>query len=128
MVKGVSHVLPPVSPGACDVLVVMTTMPSEDEARTMSRVVLEARVAACVNQMAPCRSEYWWDGKLEQAQEWPLLIKTTRACYPELVRVILAHHPYSVPEVVALSVVDGHPPYLQWVSEMCQTSSEKEVG
>lgn len=99
------------------VLVVMTNLPDEASAARVAHAVLQARVAACVNRLAPCQSEYWWQGKLEQAQEWPLLIKTTRERYAALEAIIRDVHPYDVPEVVAWSLATGFGPYLRWVRE-----------
>lgn len=100
-----------------DVLVVMTNLPDEASVRQVARAVLEARVAACVNRLGPCESEYWWQGSLESAQEWPLLIKTTRGRYALLEAVIRQHHPYDVPEIVAWPLAAGLAPYLAWVRE-----------
>jgi len=97
------------------VLVAMTNLPDEASAIKVARAVLEARVAACVNRLAPCQSEYWWQGKLEQAQEWPLLMKTTRRQYAALEAVIRAEHPYDVPELIAWPLAAGLPAYLTWV-------------
>lgn len=93
----------------------MTNLPDEASATRVARAVLEARVAACVNRLAPCQSEYWWQGKLEQAQEWPLLIKTTQGQYATLEAVIRAEHPYDVPELIAWPLAAGLPAYLGWV-------------
>ena len=101
------------------VWVVCTTLPSEAEAQRLSRLILEARVAACVNCGAPGRSEYWWEGRLETAQEWPVTIKTTSARFAALEALIMAHHPYEVPEIVALPVVAGASAYLDWVRATC---------
>jgi periplasmic divalent cation tolerance protein len=107
----------PAGEAAESVLVAMTNLPDEASAARLARAVLAARVAACVNRLAPCQSEYWWQGKLEQAQEWPLLIKTTRVQYAALEAVIRAEHPYDVPELVAWPVGAGFAPYLAWVRE-----------
>ena len=95
----------------------MTNLPDEASAVRVARAVLEARVAACVNRQAPCQSEYWWQGQLEKAQEWPLLIKTTRSQYAALEAVIRAEHPYDVPELVAWPLAAGLPAYLAWVRD-----------
>ncbi|WP_423195789.1 MULTISPECIES: divalent-cation tolerance protein CutA [unclassified Cupriavidus] len=97
------------------VLVAITTLPDEATAARVARALLTARVAACVNRLAPCESEYWWQGQLEQAQEWPLLIKTTQGRYAALEATLRAVHPYDVPELVAWPVAAGLPSYLQWV-------------
>lgn len=102
---------------ARQVIAVLTNLPDEASAKAMARAVLEARVAACVNRLPACESEYWWQGRLESAREWPLLIKTTRASYAELERVIRSTHPYDVPEIVALPVVTGLAEYLGWVAQ-----------
>lgn len=101
--------------GPDEVLVVVTNAPDAETAARLSRAVLQARAAACVNRLAPVESEYWWQGKLEQAREWPLLIKTTRARYAALEAVIRQHHPYDVPELLAWPVSAGFGPYLEWV-------------
>jgi periplasmic divalent cation tolerance protein len=102
-----------------EVIVVMTTLPDAASAATLARAVLQARLAACVNRLAPCQSEYWWQGRLEQAEEWPLLIKTTRARYAELEALIVKTHPYDVPELVAMPLVAGLAPYLAWAAGEC---------
>ncbi|WP_454765195.1 divalent-cation tolerance protein CutA [Cupriavidus campinensis] len=107
----------PAGEAAESVLVAMTNLPDEASAARVARAVLEARVAACVNRLAPCQSEYWWQGKLERAQEWPLLIKTTRGQYAGLEAVIRAEHPYDVPELVAWPLQAGYAPYLAWVRD-----------
>jgi len=106
---------------ASQVLVVITTLPDEDSAAALTRALLEARVAACVNRMPACESQYWWQGKIETARELPLLIKTTRACYDALEAAIRHHHPYDVPEIVALPVQAGLPAYLDWVVQQTAT-------
>ncbi|MNR62179.1 Divalent-cation tolerance protein CutA [compost metagenome] len=66
--------------------------------------------------MAPCRSVYRWQGKLENASEVPLQIKTTVAAYPALQARLLQLHPYEVPEIIALPLTAGLPAYLTWVA------------
>ncbi|WP_428851852.1 divalent-cation tolerance protein CutA [Imbroritus primus] len=108
------------------VWVVCTTLPSEAEAQRLARLILEARVAACVNCGAPSRSEYWWEDRLETAQEWPLMIKTTAGRYAALETLIMAHHPYDVPEILALPVAAGAAAYLDWVRVTCDPHSAGE--
>jgi periplasmic divalent cation tolerance protein len=112
--------------GGSGVIVVMTTLPDADSAAALAHTVLQARLAACVNRLAPCQSEYWWQGRLEQAQEWPLLIKTTRGRYAELEALIVKAHPYEVPEIVAMPLVAGFAPYLAWAAR--ESSERSEVG
>lgn len=77
--------------------------------------MVEAHLAACVNILSPCRSIYHWQGRLHTDGEIPLLIKTTAARYPELETWIRQHHPYELPEVLAVNIVSGSPPYLDWI-------------
>ncbi|QDF95409.1 divalent-cation tolerance protein CutA [Azoarcus sp. DD4] len=99
-----------------DTLIVITTLPDAEHAAALAARVVEERVAACVNILAPCTSVYRWQGQVETATEVPLLIKTAAARYPALEAVIRAHHPYELPEIVAVPVERGLPAYLDWVA------------
>ena len=99
------------------VLVVLTNCPDAASADTLATALVETRLAACVNVLAPCRSVYRWQGAVERAEEVPLLIKTTVDRYAALEAGIRARHPYEVPEIVALPVDRGLPDYLRWVAE-----------
>lgn len=102
-------------------LIVVCTMPDQESAVQMAQVLVEERLAACVNVLAPCQSVYRWQGQIEQAQEVPLLIKTRRASYTGLEAKIVALHPYDTPEIIALPVDAGLPAYLRWVEEACNS-------
>lgn len=99
-----------------DALLVLTNCPDEAQAARLAEVLVEQRLAACVNILAPCRSVYRWQAAIEHASEVPLLIKTTQARYAALEAAIREHHPYELPEIVAVSVVRGLPAYLDWVT------------
>jgi periplasmic divalent cation tolerance protein len=103
-----------------DVLTVLTNCPDEESAREIAVALVDLRLAACVNQLAPVRSVFRWQGQVETADEIPLLIKCTRERYPQVEAEIRARHPYSVPEIVALPVVAGYGPYLRWVDDETQ--------
>ena len=96
-------------------LLVFTTLPDTDNAQKLATLLVEQRLAACVNILAPCRSVYRWQDKIEDAIEVPLLIKTQTERYAELEAAIIAHHPYELPEIVAVSIERGLPDYLAWV-------------
>lgn len=98
-------------------LVVLTNCPTEDVAERIATALVENRLAACVNQLAPARSTYRWEGRIEREIEIPLLIKTTAARYPEVEEAIRALHPYAVPEIVAIPVRAGFAPYLRWLDQ-----------
>jgi len=107
-----------------NVLLVITNLPDAQSAAKLAQQLIEARAAACVNQLAPCTSTYRWQGNIETATEIPLLIKTTQTAYPRLEQLIRAAHPYELPEIIAVPVSVGLPAYLDWVSQ--ETSLLKE--
>lgn len=100
-----------------DVLLVMTNLPDAASAGKLASQIIASNAAACVNQLAPCTSIYRWQGKIETASEVPLLIKTTAMAYPRLELLIRAHHPYGLPEIIAVTVSAGLPAYLDWVAQ-----------
>ncbi len=98
-------------------IVVLVTCPTAAQARRMAAVLVQRRVAACVNILPGVRSLFWWRGKVDQARETLLLIKTTRRRFEPLRRLISRLHPYDVPEIIALPIQRGHAPYLTWVRD-----------
>lgn len=98
-----------------EVLLLLTNLPDEGSAAVLAAHLVEHRLAACVNQLAPVRSVYRWQGQVEQAVEIPLLIKTTRAGYAAVEAAVCALHPYDVPELIAVPVEIGLAAYLDWV-------------
>ncbi|CAB1370925.1 divalent-cation tolerance protein CutA [Denitratisoma oestradiolicum] len=104
-------------------LLVITNLPDKDTAQALAALLVERRLAACVNILAPCVSVYRWQGTLERAEEVPLLIKTTRARYPDLEEAIRGAHPYELPEIIAVPVTQGLPGYLAWVADETDTGT-----
>lgn len=100
---------------AADAYLVITNLPDRESAGKLAHLLIERRLAACINILSPCRSVYRWKGKTEDAEEFPVLIKTTRDRYPELEAAIRAAHPYELPEIVAVPLAGGLPAYLEWV-------------
>ncbi|NMG35956.1 divalent cation tolerance protein CutA [Azoarcus sp. TTM-91] len=98
-----------------DVLLVLTNLPDTEHAAKLAASLVEERLAACVNILAPCTSVYRWQETIQTGSEVPLLIKTTVERYPALETAIRARHPYELPEVIAVPVDHGLPEYLQWV-------------
>jgi periplasmic divalent cation tolerance protein len=94
-----------------------------EEARRIGRAVVEARLAACANVLGAASSIYWWQGKLEQATETPLVLKTRAALVPALIDRVKALHSYECPCVIALPVVEGYPPYLAWIAEETKSAA-----
>lgn len=103
-----------------ETLLVLTNCPDAGTATRIARALVEQRLAACVNQLAPVQSVYRWQGAVEAAAEVPLLIKTTRDRYVALEETIRQLHPYTVPEIVAWPLTLGFGPYLRWIDDETQ--------
>ncbi len=109
------------------ILLVLTNAPDREVARRLADGLVAARLAACVNLLAECTSVYRWKGAVETASEVPVLIKTRAALFPEVEAFILGHHPYEVPEVIAVPVDGGSPAYLQWLAQETQPEPPRAV-
>jgi periplasmic divalent cation tolerance protein len=94
---------------------VTTTTDSLEAARALARSAVEARLAACAQISGPIESVYRWQGEVEQAQEWVVVLKARAAGYAPLEAHLKKHHPYEVPEIVATAISEGSPDYLSWV-------------
>ena len=99
-----------------DKRVVLTTAGSEDEARRIAAALVERKLAACVNIVPKILSIYRWKGKVEEAEEWMLVIKTA-AGFERVRDAIEELHSYEVPECICLSIEDGGPEYLKWLED-----------
>jgi periplasmic divalent cation tolerance protein len=106
-----------------DTLLVISNLPDRATADRLAQALVERRLAACVNILAPCRSVYRWEGAVESAEEHPVLIKTTAQRYAAVEEAIRGLHPYEVPEIVALPLAAGLPAYLQWVADETRASA-----
>ena len=100
-----------------DMLVVLTTCASAEEAERLARSLVESRLAACVAIGAGTRSFYHWQGKLEVSDEWSLTIKTRRDLFDRLSAELRRLHSYTTPELLALPVVTGGADYLDWMEK-----------
>jgi periplasmic divalent cation tolerance protein len=97
-------------------LLVLTNLPDRAAAERLADLVIEKKLAACVNILAPCRSVYRWKGAVQHDEEHPMLVKTTAERYPELEKALRAAHPYELPEIIAVPVERGLAAYLDWVA------------
>ena len=98
-----------------DKIVVLCTCGSAEDAERISGALVESRAAACVNIVPGLTSIYRWQGAIERSPEWLLVIKTRRSLFDRLRAEIEKLHPYEVPEIVALPIVDGAEAYLAWL-------------
>lgn len=96
-------------------IVVFCTCGSEGEAEQIASELVSQSLAVCVNITAPVRSVYRWQGKIESATEWMLIVKTSQHLFDELSAAILALHSYEVPEIIAVPLCAGSPAYLRWM-------------
>jgi periplasmic divalent cation tolerance protein len=97
-------------------LLVLTNLPDRAAAERLADALVEKRLAACVNILAPCRSVYRWKDAVQRDEEHPVLIKSTTDAYPALEAAIRAGHPYELPEIIAVPVERGLSAYLDWVA------------
>lgn len=95
---------------------IYTTTENEDDARMIAQRVVGKRLAACAQVVGPTFSTYWWEGAIEEAEEWLCIIKSRRDLFDKLEEAILGVHPYDVPEIVAVPIVSGSQKYLQWLN------------
>jgi periplasmic divalent cation tolerance protein len=96
---------------------VLTTTSSLEEGKKIARELVERRLAACVNIIPKIESVYRWEGKVEEAQEYLLLIKTTAEAFPRLRETIQNLHSYAIPECIAIAVEEGSETYLKWIDD-----------
>jgi periplasmic divalent cation tolerance protein len=97
--------------------VVLITVPNLAEGEKMAQRLVEEKLAACVNLFPEIKSFYWWKGKIEKSPEVFLVVKTIESQLEALKKSVKAMHSYSVPEIIALPIVEGFPPYLSWIQE-----------
>lgn len=102
-------------------ILILTNLPDRDIAKKLASQVIAEKLAACVNISADILSIYNWDGEQQADTEVQLMIKTRQACYARLEALILAQHPYDLPEIIAIPLVAGLPAYFDWVRKETET-------
>lgn len=107
---------------ASDCCQVTTTLPDRALADRVASTLVDARLAACAQVIGPLTSTYYWQGRVETAEEWYCFLKTTASRLPELRARLRALHPYEVPELIAVPIADGDPAYLRWIRESVEPS------
>ena len=98
-------------------ILVLTTVPNKATAEEISRLVVREGLAACATITGVCTSLYWWKNEISQDEEFLLIIKTKASLYAELEEKIKEIHPYEVPEILALPLIQGLPEYLNWIDK-----------
>ena len=105
-----------------EVVLVLSTVADDEWAEVLARTLVDERLAACVNVLAPMVSIYRWKGQVERHTERQLVIKTARASLPALEARVRELHSYELPEFIVISVDEGSAAYLAWVAD--QTGAE----
>jgi len=96
-------------------IVILVTAMNVEEANTISKKLVEDKLVACVNILDQVKSIFRWEGKIDEAQEVLMIMKSRKALFEKIVKVVKSLHSYSVPEVIALPVIDGNKDYLDWI-------------
>ena len=106
--------------------IAIITCPSQKEAERVKGILLVSRLAACVNIIQGVDSFFRWQGRIDSASEVMLLAKTTRAKFKEVIARVAEVHPYDVPEIIAVPVLDGNKPYLDWIDDSLEPPYDGE--
>tara|TARA_B100000674_G_scaffold420689_1_gene371975 strand:+ start:226 stop:534 length:309 start_codon:yes stop_codon:yes gene_type:complete len=99
-------------------IIIVTTFPEKDNARKLSKQLLEARLVACAQIGGSILSIYNWQDKIQQSKEYLLTLKTRKSHYKKVENLILKHHPYDNPEILAIDVQQGSKRYLDWIQHL----------
>jgi periplasmic divalent cation tolerance protein len=102
-------------------LLILSTCPDHPTAEKIARQLVAEQLVACVNILPGLTSIYQWQGEIETASEYLLMAKTEKHCYQAVENSIHDHHPYELPEIIAVSIDRGHPEYLQWINSCVST-------
>jgi len=97
-------------------VLILITASSKKEAAKIASGLLEAKLAACVNIVDKIESFFWWKGKIDQAAECLLLVKTRKAKLPRIIKLVKSLHSYEVAEIIALPIIAGEKRYLNWIN------------
>lgn len=95
---------------------VFTTTEKKEDAEKIAKVLLEKRLAGCIQLVGPIESTYWWKDNVETAGEWLCFIKSKKTLYDELEKTIKEVHPYETPEIIAVPIISGSKDYLGWLN------------
>ncbi len=99
-----------------DPIVIFVTASSEEEAQKIANGLLQKKLIACANIMSGVKSMFWWQGKIDHANEYLLILKTQRKLFPKVAKTVKSLHSYDVPEIIALPIIEGEEGYLKWLA------------
>jgi periplasmic divalent cation tolerance protein len=121
---GLLHLVEGGVPMAVEVIQVVTTTADKESAEKISTQILNRRLGACVQISGPVESSYWWNGRIETAREYLCTIKTLKEKFSSLEKLILEHHPYDKPEILATPVVEITAEYKAWLLEQLKPAKK----
>lgn len=98
-------------------IVVFVTAKDKAEGQKIADKLIQSKLAACVNILEGVTSLFWWEGKVDQASEVLLIIKTQKVLFKKLEKAVKSAHSYTVPEIIALPIVTGNADYLKWIKD-----------
>lgn len=100
---------------------VFTTLERKEDAKKITRHLVEKRLAACAQVLGPISSTYWWEDAIQDEEEWLCVMKSTRDLYGRIEEEIKGIHPYEEPEILAVSIVEGSKGYLKWLCDQVES-------
>ncbi|MDQ2922127.1 MAG: divalent-cation tolerance protein CutA [Acidobacteriota bacterium] len=109
---------------ASEAIVVFVTTANSEEAAQLAEMLVGQRLAACVQILPEMESVYRWQGKIERQKEVLVIAKTTKSKFEELEAKVRAIHSYETPEIIALPLTAGSPPYLEWLNSSVNADEE----
>ena len=101
-------------------VVVVITTPNKEEAVKIVRILLKERLIACANILGPVSSLFWWQGKIDEENEFLIFMKSRKSLFERISERVTEIHSYDVPEIILLPIIEGSPPYLDWLRDSLQ--------
>ena len=98
-----------------DHILIVVTVSSKEEAEKIATALLKKKLIACANIFGPVVSHFWWQGKIDKAEEYVMFMKTKRELFKQVASNVKQLHSYEVPEIIALPIIEGFKPYLEWI-------------
>lgn len=98
-------------------VVILVTCANKKEANSIADALIKDKAAACVNVVHKIESVFWWEGKIDHSQEVLLIIKSRKSKLNRIIKIVKLLHSYKVPEIIALPIVSGYKPYLEWIND-----------
>ena len=96
-------------------IVVLITARDGEEAERIARRLIEEKLIACANIVDGVKSIFWWQGKVDEARETLIILKSKKTLFKKIIKTVKSVHSYDVPEIIALPIIDGNPDYLEWI-------------